>query len=85
MHDLFLASGGSYPDALAAGAAAGARGAGLLLVPPDTLGTGATAASLTARADQFVRLTIAGGPKAVSSAVQSTITDGLRIIRTRSA
>jgi putative cell wall-binding protein len=85
VHDLLLASGGSYPDALAAGSAAGARGAGLLLVPPDALGTGPTAASLTARADQFVRLTIAGGPAAVSTAVQSAITDGLRVIRTRSA
>jgi putative cell wall-binding protein len=85
VHDLFLASGGSYPDALAAGAAAGARGAGLLLVPPDALGSGPTAASLTARADQFVRLTIAGGPAAVSTAVQSAITDRLRAIRTRSA
>ena len=85
VHDLLLASGGSYPDALAAGAAAGARGAGLLLVPPAELGTGATAASLTARADQFVRLTIAGGPAAVSTAVQAAITDGLRTVRTRSA
>jgi putative cell wall-binding protein len=85
VHDLFLASGGSFPDALAAGAAAGARGAGLLLVPPDSLGSGASATALERRADQFVRLTIAGGPAAVSAGVESAIAQRLRAIRTRSA
>jgi len=83
--DLFVASGGSYPDALAAGVAAGARGSSLLLTPPAVLGDGPTAKALARRADQFVRVTLVGGSAAISSDVEAAMTALLEQIRTRPA
>jgi putative cell wall-binding protein len=68
----FIASGASYPDALAAGAAAGAVKAPVLLTTP------AATSATTALRDELRRLgvtgaTIVGGTGAVSSAVQAVV------------
>lgn len=63
---VYLATAATYPDALAAAAAAGSAGAPVLLVAPDRL-PAATAGALTRLAPE--RMTVVGGESAVSDAV----------------
>ena len=67
---VFLATGGDFPDALAAGAVAGATGAPLLLTRSDRL--------LEAVAEELVRLApdrvvVVGSPAAISTSVEAAV------------
>lgn len=67
---VYLASGVTFPDALAGGAAAAAAGAPLLLTPPDALPE-AVVAELTRLAPTEIR--ILGGAAAVGTAVEERL------------
>jgi putative cell wall-binding protein/cell wall-associated NlpC family hydrolase len=67
---VFVASGAGFPDALAGGAAAGARHAPVLLVQPDAV-PAATATALDRLAP--TTLEVLGGPGAVSDAVLAAL------------
>lgn len=69
---MFVASGTSFPDALAGGPVAGADWGALLLTDPNTL-SGATK-TLVNRDKTYLRhLTVLGGTSAVSSGIESTL------------
>lgn len=68
-----LATGTGFADALAGGAAAGARGSALLLTAPQTL-PGYTSDALASRSTIIQRLLILGGTSAVSDAVKNAAT-----------
>lgn len=71
---LYLVSGTNFPDALAAGAAASATGGLLLLSDPEDLGDSVpTCELLDARADQFVRIVLVGGPGALGLRLESQV------------
>lgn len=67
---VYLASGVTFPDALAGGAAAAAAGGPLLLTPPDGL-PDVVAAELTRLAPTEIR--ILGGPAAVGAGVEERL------------
>jgi carboxypeptidase T len=67
---VFVAFGGGFPDALAAGAAAAGMGAPVLLSRHDALPP-ATAAELTRLAPE--RIVVVGGPSVVSTAVEQAL------------
>jgi ectonucleotide pyrophosphatase/phosphodiesterase family member 5 len=81
--DVYLASGANYPDALAAGAAVGALGGTLLLVPPDGLGTTGSRRFLHERSDAFVRVSLVGGVDALPAALAEEVDALLRARRSR--
>jgi putative cell wall-binding protein len=73
-----VASGNSFPDALAAGSIAGAAGDPLILVAPTgTLPEPATA-YLSTRGSAVSTTQVFGGPAAVSDTVMSEVADALR-------
>ena len=65
---LFVATGETFPDALAGGAAVVQTGGYLALVQPDRV-PAAVAQVLEANADAFTRVVVLGGPPAVEDAV----------------
>jgi putative cell wall-binding protein len=67
-----IATGGNYPDALAAGAAAGHLGAPVILVEGGAAGLSASTRSLLADL-KVTEVLIAGGSAAVSSAVEKDL------------
>jgi putative cell wall-binding protein len=71
----YLASGGNFPDALAASAAAGAEGAPVLLIPPGARSV--DAATKQVLIDLGVtRVVLAGGTAVLSSDVASSVRSG---------
>ncbi len=71
----YLASGGNFPDALAASAAAGAEGAPVLLVPPGARSV--DAATKQVLIDLGVtRVILAGGTAVISTDVASSVRSG---------
>jgi putative cell wall-binding protein len=69
-HEIGLATGVDFPDALAGGAATGARGGVLLLTHPDALSP-ATDAALIAQRLRVSRVTVIGGTSAVTEIVRT--------------
>ena len=71
----YLASGGNFPDALAASAAAGAEGAPVLLLPPGARSVdSATKAVLTELG--VTRVILAGGTSVIDSDIASSVRSG---------
>jgi len=69
-----VASGLSFPDALAAGPVIGARGGVLLLCAPTSVPS-SVAAALTTHKAEVIRLTVFGGTGAVSAPVYNQLLD----------
>jgi putative cell wall-binding protein len=77
----FVATGIDFPDALAAGAAAGSKGQPVLLVNGQAGGVDAATASFL-RASKTTTVTVVGGTTAVSSGVQKALADsGIAVTR----
>ena len=77
-HSVTLATGWSFPDALAAAPAAAHHGGLLLLVDGhDPAGSAGTRAYLTELGDRLVVLRFLGGEAAISGAVRSAVTAAL--------
>jgi putative cell wall-binding protein len=76
---VWLATGLNWPDALAAGAAAGrARGVLLLVDGTNPLGSGETYAWLEATAPDIAEVHLSGGTAAIAAAVEDRIRDIVR-------
>ncbi|MBW3601946.1 MAG: cell wall-binding repeat-containing protein [Actinobacteria bacterium] len=81
---LHLVSGADFPDALAAGAAVGARGGLLVPVSPAGLDASPGVADLLARrSDQFVEVVYVGGTSAMPQSVRDEVQALLLARRTR--
>jgi putative cell wall-binding protein len=80
----FVVDGGNFPDALAAGVAVAQLGGMLLPVAGGGLrASGAIADLLDRRTDGLVRVTVVGGPSAVSAALADEIQDRVAEVRSR--
>lgn len=76
----FVATGANYPDALSASAAAGSKGAPVLLV--DGGAASADAATLGLLNELQIRsITIAGGPNSVSTGVEASLSARASVVR----
>lgn len=71
----YLASGGNFPDALAASAAAGAEGAPVLLVPPGSRSVDAETKQVLIDLG-VTRVVLAGGTSVISGDVASSVRSG---------
>jgi acyl-homoserine-lactone acylase len=72
--EIWLTTGRSFPDALAAGPAVAARGASLMLIDPESLaGSPPTSDLLAARAGELARVRLVGGTAAISEAVEAEV------------
>lgn len=81
---VFLVDGTNFPDALSAGAAAGALGGMLVPVADGRLAdSGPIAELLDRRADGLVQITVVGGPSAISDALASEIERRVLVVRSR--
>ncbi|MBU1250028.1 MAG: cell wall-binding repeat-containing protein [Actinobacteria bacterium] len=76
--EVFVASGGNFPDALAASAAAGSRGVPVLLVPP---GSNAADSATRSVIDQLgaTRVVAAGGTAVISSSYLTSLKSGTSV------
>ncbi len=82
--EVYVVSVADFPDALAAGAIAGATGGILVGVPPDSLGQAeAPADLLRRRADAFTRVTIVGGSAALEPSLEDEVVGLVTERRTR--
>jgi hypothetical protein len=71
---VWLATGANWPDALAGGAAVGARGETLLLIAGDNLANSpATRDLLRQQAGTITRANLLGGPSAISQSVRDEV------------
>jgi len=84
LDEVYVVSVADFPDALAAGAVAGATGGILVGVPPDSLVRAeAPADLLRRRADAFTRVTVVGGNEALQPSLEAEVVDLITRRRTR--
>ncbi|MER3388720.1 MAG: cell wall-binding repeat-containing protein [Microcella sp.] len=76
--EVFVASGGNFPDALAASAAAGSRGVPVLLVPPGSRSADSATRSVVAELGA-TRVVAAGGTAVISSDYLNSLKTGTAV------